>query len=150
MGMGAPKSSTGGEGELGPIADINVTPLVDVMLVLLIIFMVTAPLMMSQLPIQLPKTNPSQQEKKKDPTVVSVDQNGVYFLDEGYGAGPQQMDYTALQLKLREMAKKDSSDLIFVKGANHIAYGTVVDLIGMVGNSGFDKVSLQQQKPDGE
>ena len=146
MGMGSAPSSS--DGELGPIAEINVTPLVDVMLVLLIIFMVTAPLMMSQLPIQLPKPNPSSTPPPKDPTVVAIDATGNYTLDEGRGAGPQPYTYEALQLKLREMAKLDSSELIFVKAEKKIDYGRVVDLISVVGQSGFDKVSLQQQAPD--
>jgi biopolymer transport protein ExbD len=147
MSMGSAPSG-GGDGELGPIAEINVTPLVDVMLVLLIIFMVTAPLMMSQLPIQLPKPNPSQVTPPKDPTVVAIDANGNYTLDEGRGAGPQAYGYEDLQRKLQEMAKVDSSELVFIKADKKIDYGRVVDLISVVGQSGFDKVSLQQQAPD--
>jgi biopolymer transport protein ExbD len=110
--------------------------------------MVTAPLMMSQLPIQLPKPNASATPPPKDPTVVSVDATGNYFIDEGRGAGPLPYSFTDLQLKLRAMAKDDPSELVFVKAEKKIDYGRVVDLISVVGQSGFDKVSLQQQAPD--
>jgi biopolymer transport protein ExbD len=148
MGAAPSSNNSGGDGELGPIAEINVTPLVDVMLVLLIIFMVTAPLMMSQLPIQLPKPNMSATPPPKDPTVVAVDEAGNYSLDEGRGAGPQPYAYDGLQVKLQEMAKADPNEIIFIKAAKKLDYGRVVDLISVVGQSGFDKVSLQQQAPD--
>ena len=86
--MSAPSSSSHGEGEddLGEaIASINVTPLVDVMLVLLIIFMVTAPLMLSQVPVTLPKAALQEMGKPRDPLIVSFDLNGNYYIDTGGG-----------------------------------------------------------------
>ena len=76
------------EGGLSPVAEINITPMVDVMLVLLIIFMVTSPLMMSQLPVTLPKASSTPSENPKEPTIVSIDALGNYFIDAGDGAGP--------------------------------------------------------------
>jgi biopolymer transport protein ExbD len=81
-------AALGGDEEMGPVAEINITPMVDVMLVLLIIFMVTAPLMMSQLPITLPKASSAQSDKPRDPMVVSVNRDGHYFIDPGTGTGP--------------------------------------------------------------
>src|ERR1700740_2513039 len=80
MAMSAKTSSGGDEGEMGPVAEINVTPLVDVMLVLLIIFMVTAPLMMNQLPITLPKPSVFQTDKPPEKLAVSFDLQGVYYM----------------------------------------------------------------------
>jgi biopolymer transport protein ExbD len=133
----------GGDEELGPVAEINITPMVDVMLVLLIIFMVTAPLMMSQLPITLPKASSAPSDKPKDPLIVSVDEAGHYFIDRDRAIGPVEVPADQLQPMLIQIAKEDPGNLVYVSGEKGIDYGRVVDLIGIVGNSGFDKVSLQ-------
>src|SRR5579871_477035 len=82
MGMSVKSSSGGGEGEMGPVAEINVTPLVDVMLVLLIIFMVSMPLMMNQLPITLPKPSMFQTDKPPHKLTVSFDLQNNYFIQQ--------------------------------------------------------------------
>lgn len=137
------------EADLAPVAEINITPMVDVMLVLLIIFMVTAPLMMSQLPVTLPKSSSAPSDKPKEPTVVSIDANGNYYIDAGDGLGPLAFSSEALQPRLIELARQDPDTLVFVQGDSKIAYGRVVDLIGLVSLSGFAKVSLKSSKGDG-
>jgi len=143
----AKKHSTalGGDEELGPVAEINITPMVDVMLVLLIIFMVTAPLMMSQLPITLPKPNSSSSTPPHDPMVVSISRDGRYFIDPGTGVGPVEVPWDKLRPQLIELAQAEPDSLVFVSGAKNIEYGRVVDLIGIVGSTGFSKVSLQSK-----
>jgi biopolymer transport protein ExbD len=141
-------AALGGDEEMGPVAEINITPMVDVMLVLLIIFMVTAPLMMSQLPITLPKASSAQSDKPRDPMVVSVNRDGHYFIDPGTGTGPVEVPWDLLRPQLIELAKADPDTLVYVAGAKDIQYGRVVDLIGIVGNSGFNKVSLQSKQPE--
>ena len=133
------------EAALSPVAEINITPMVDVMLVLLIIFMVTAPLMMSQLQVTLPKASSVQTTQPKEPTIVSIDAAGNYFIDAGDGAGPQPYPQSALQPRLIEMARSAPDTLVFVQGDSKIAYGRVVDLIGLVSLSGFSKVSLKSK-----
>ena len=139
-------TALGGDEEMGPVAEINITPMVDVMLVLLIIFMVTAPLMMSQLPVTLPKASSTPSDKKQDPLIVSVDIAGHYYIDQDRAVGPVEVPADQLQSQLIQIAKQDPDNLVFVSGDQKINYGKVVDLIGLVGNSGFNKVSLQSKQ----
>ena len=140
------KKSNYEDAALSPVAEINITPMVDVMLVLLIIFMVTSPLMMSQLPVTLPKASSAPSENPKEPTVVSIDAAGNYFIDAGDGQGPQATAPEGLQPRLIELSKVDPDQLVFVQGDAKIDYGRVVDLIGIVSASGFSKVSLKSAK----
>ncbi len=140
-------ATMGGDEDMGPVAEINITPMVDVMLVLLIIFMVTAPLMMSQLPVTLPKTSSTPTDKPKDPLIVSINQEGHYFIERDKEVGPVEVAPADLQPQLIALAKEDPDNLVYVSGDKVIAYGRVVDLIGLVGNSGFSKVSLQSKAP---
>ncbi|GAC1627782.1 MAG: protein TolR [Nevskia sp.] len=139
-------TALGGDEEMGPVAEINITPMVDVMLVLLIIFMVTAPLMMSQLPVTLPKASAAPSDHPKDPLIVSVDLAGHYYIDQDRKIGPVEVSTEQLQPTLIEIAKQDPDNLVYVSGDQKINYGKVVDLIGVVGNSGFAKVSLQSKQ----
>jgi len=145
MGMNVKTSSGGGdEGEMGPVAEINVTPLVDVMLVLLIIFMITAPLMMSQLPITLPKASLQEMGKPRDPLIVSFDLEGNYYIDTG-GGHTEQVTYEELPAKLQAIAAVQADNLVYVRADKGALYGKVVDLLAIVGNSGFYKVSLMSE-----
>ncbi|HEY4136522.1 MAG TPA: protein TolR [Alphaproteobacteria bacterium] len=119
-----------------PMADINVTPLVDVMLVLLIIFMVAAPLMVVGVPLDLPKTNAAKVEKTNEPVVVSIDKDGNFFIGE---EAVSDADLIPRLQDLRE-AQKDSP--IYVRGDKAIDYGQVMQLLGKIGQAGFAKVSL--------
>jgi biopolymer transport protein TolR len=119
-----------------PIAEINVTPFVDVMLVLLIVFMVTAPLMMVGVPVELPKTSAERVGRPKAPVIVSVARDGRLYLRSDPLTPP------ALVAKLRELAAADPSAVVYVRGDRAIAYGRVMEVMGLVASSGFAKVSL--------
>jgi len=145
MGMNVQSSGSGDEGDLGPVAEINVTPLVDVMLVLLIIFMVTAPLMMSQLPITLPKASLEDMGKPRDPLIVSMDVDGNYYIDSGQHT--ENVPFDQMPARLHEIALAEPDNLVYVRADKAIPYGKVVDLIALVGASGFYKVSLMSEAP---
>jgi biopolymer transport protein TolR len=125
------------------MSEINVTPMVDVMLVLLVVFMVSAPLMTVGVPVDLPKTDASQMVGQDEPLVVSVNEKGEVFL--------QETKITLEQLVPRLVAitqnKKDTR--IFVRGDKAIAYGQVMDVMGTVNLAGFTRVALLTQLPTG-
>jgi biopolymer transport protein ExbD len=141
MGMSAKSSSGGDEGELGPVAEINVTPLVDVMLVLLIIFMVTAPLMMNQLPITLPKPSMFQSDKPPEKLSVSFDLQNNYFIQ--HNEDPKEaVPYQDLPARLQTLAQANPEELVTVCADPQSIYDRVVDLMAIVGSAGFSKVTL--------
>jgi biopolymer transport protein ExbD len=146
MGLNVNTSSgSGEEGEMSPVAEINITPMVDVMLVLLIIFMVTAPLMLPQLPITLPKASLDEMGKPRDPLIVSIDPQDEYFINNG--PTTQQVPLDQLGDTLRLIAQKQADNLVYVRADEGVEYGKVVDLISLVGQSGFYKVSLMAEAP---
>jgi biopolymer transport protein TolR len=119
-----------------PIADINVTPLVDVMLVLLIIFMVTAPLLQVGVPVDLPKTSASQVGGKDEPLVVSVNSKGEVFL----GETPYEIADLATKLKAVHEEKPDQR--VFMRGDKSVDYGKMMEVMGVVIDSGFRQLGL--------
>ncbi|HSN18025.1 MAG TPA: biopolymer transporter ExbD [Gammaproteobacteria bacterium] len=142
--MSAPKGPEGDEfSGYRPMAEINVTPMVDVMLVLLIIFMVTAPLMMAQLPIELPKTGAQELGKPPQPLIVALDTNGNYYI------GGDQVSAGDLPGKLAGMAQNDPDQIVYVRADKGIPYGQVMALLGIVGKAGFYKISLMSQETNG-
>ena len=125
-----------------PLADINVTPLVDVMLVLLIIFMVAAPLMTAGVPVQLPKTQATKVSQPHEPIIVSVAKDGGLFV------GKDPVDPAALNAHLRTLAAADPTKTVLVRGDKDVPYGRVMEAMGQIGSAGFAKVSLIAQAPD--
>ena len=119
-----------------PLAEINVTPLVDVMLVLLIIFMVTAPLMTSGVPVDLPKTNAQPINNDSEPLTVSLNAAGKIFLQD------QEVTAEELVPKLQAIAKNNPERRIFVRGDKDIAYGKIMQVMGTITQGGFTKVAL--------
>ena len=115
---------------------INVTPFVDVMLVLLIVFMITAPLLTVGVSVDLPKTKASQLNQKGDPLVLSIKSNGEIFI--------QDRSITKEQLipQLKALAKNNMKIRIFVKGDKKANYGYVLDVIARVKTAGFEKAAL--------
>ena len=133
----------GRSGRYRPLAEINVTPLVDVMLVLLIIFMVTAPLMSSAVNVDLPKvaTNPINQDS--EPLTVSVDAQGqVYLMD-------QKVDLAELVAKLQALAQDNKDRRIFVRGDKANSYGRIIEVMGTIVQGGFTKAALLSEPPAG-
>lgn len=136
----------GGGGQRGsrrktfrPMSDINVTPMVDVMLVLLVIFMITAPLLTAGVPVDLPKTNAGQVKGDDQPISVTVDAKGRVFLQET----EVQMDELAPRLRAITAAKPDNR--IFVRGDAGINYGRVMEVMGQLSAAGFPHVALVTQ-----
>lgn len=118
------------------MSDINVTPFVDVMLVLLIIFMVTAPLLSSGIKINLPESSSVLKNEKKDPVTVSLNSEGEIFI--------QKKRFSRQQLiqKLKLLKKNNKNLKIYIKGDKKLDYGKVMDLMSLINSSGFTKVAL--------
>jgi len=125
------------------MAEINVTPMVDVMLVLLIIFMVAAPLLTVGVPIELPQSQGKQLESNKEPLTISVAANGDTFI------GETKVPIDELPEKLKSIAKNGVDEQIFVRGDKGITYGTVMRVMGRISAGGFKKVSLVTEVEDG-
>jgi biopolymer transport protein TolR len=144
MGMGSFRSSDSDD-EFGaaPLSEINVTPLVDVMLVLLIIFMVAAPLMTVGVPVQLPKTAAPKVSQPKQPVVVTIDEQGQPFLDK------EPLAPEVVMPRLRELASADPTQVVLVRGDRAVPYGRIVEVMGQINAAGFTKVSLVAQAPSG-
>jgi biopolymer transport protein TolR len=119
-----------------PLAEINVTPLVDVMLVLLIIFMVTAPLMTSGVSVDLPKTSAQPLNSDSEPLTVTIKADGSIFLQE------QAVEIGDLVSKLQAISQNNPERRIFVRGDKDLAYGRIMEVMGTVTQGGFTKVAL--------
>jgi biopolymer transport protein TolR len=136
-----------GRGRYRPLAEINVTPLVDVMLVLLIIFMVTAPLMTSGVPVDLPKTSAQPLNSDSEPLTVTVNAAGKIFLQE------TEVQLAELVAKLRAIGEtnpagqKGAERRIFVRGDKALAYGRIMEVMGTITQGGFTKVALLAEQP---
>ena len=119
-----------------PMAEINVTPMVDVMLVLLVIFMVTAPLLVVGVPLDLPKTRAAAIVAPKEPLIVSLDSAGKTFI--GNAAVPPG----DLEARLAALAAADPARIVYVRGDRTISYAQLMDLLNEVNRAGFVKVTL--------
>jgi biopolymer transport protein TolR len=126
-----------------PLSEINVTPLVDVMLVLLIIFMVAAPLMTVGVPVQLPKTAAPKVSQPKQPVVVTIDAQGQPFLDK------EPLAPETMMPRLQQLASVDPSQVVLVRGDKAVPYGRIIEIMGQINAAGFSKVSLIAQAPSG-
>jgi biopolymer transport protein TolR len=143
MAGGITPGGRGGRGRYRPMAEINVTPLVDVMLVLLIVFMVTAPLMTTGVNVDLPKTDASPVNSDSKPLSVSVKNDGSIYL------GEDQVTLDQLVAKLQAASQNDPTHRIFVRADAHIDYGRVMQVMGQITAGGFTKVALLAQPPTG-
>jgi len=137
----------GGRGRYKPLAEINVTPMVDVMLVLLIIFMVAAPLMTSGVPVDLPKTQAQNLNQDNEPITITVNPEGKIFIQE------TEIPLEGLVEKLRAIAQGQAAGAperrIFVRGDKGISYGRVMEVMGTISAGGFTKVALLAEQPGG-
>ena len=124
-----------------PTSDINVTPLVDVMLVLLIVFMVTAPMLTVGVPVDLPKTQAAQMNDQVEPLVVSIDVNGKTFFQEN----ELPLDDILQKLKVAAEGKPDTK--IYVRGDKKLPYGQIMETMGAIAAAGFSRVSLIAEMP---
>jgi biopolymer transport protein TolR len=121
----------------GVMSEINVTPLVDVMLVLLIVFMVAAPLMTVGVPIDLPKTEAKPLNSQVEPLSVSIKPDGAIFLME------QQMTMDELSQKLKALYALDPEKEIRVRGDLAASYGPIAQVLGAINGAGFKKIGLE-------
>jgi biopolymer transport protein TolR len=134
----------GGDGDDDPVmADINVTPLVDVMLVLLIIFMIAAPMLHRGIEVALPKAEATNLPvKMEDPLIVSVNRNGALFVRET----PVEIEGLVEQLK-QEIANR-GDDTVFLKGDREVPYGRVIEVLDVLHRGGIVHVGMVTDNPD--
>jgi biopolymer transport protein TolR len=124
------------------MSDINVTPMVDVMLVLLVIFMITAPLMTAGVQVDLPKTRAAAVQGQDEPIAVSIDRRGHVFIQN------TEVTLDTLAPRLSAITQNNPDVRIFVRGDEGISYGEVMAVIGAVHAAGFSKVALLTQPAD--
>ena len=140
MGVGI-KRSTGGRRHR-PMGEINVTPFVDVMLVLLIVFMVTAPLLTVGVEVDLPKTKAGAINADAAPLVVSIKSDGSLYLQETI------VEPEALIPRLKAISDANPDVRIFVRGDRAVSYGEVLSVMGRIQSAGFEKVALVAKLPE--
>jgi biopolymer transport protein TolR len=131
-----------GNGRKNLVADINVTPLVDVMLVLLIIFMVTAPMMTQGLDVDLPETTTKSLRQEENPIVVTIDKDGKISLDKF------SVSQKVLLQELAKYGKDVKEKPIYLKADRAVAYGIVVSVMADIKKAGFDKLGMITQPLD--
>jgi len=124
-----------------PMSEINVTPLVDVMLVLLIVFMVAAPLLTVGVPVDLPKAQAPAINENKEPLVVTVNAKGQLYLQE------TTLEDEQLVPRLVAITHNNPTASIYVRGDQAINYGRVLEVMSMISAAGFTKVSLVAEPP---
>jgi biopolymer transport protein TolR len=129
------------------MSEINVTPFVDVVLVLLIIFMVAAPLMTVGVPVDLPRTNATPLPQEQEPLTITVDSQGRLFLQET----EVEMEALVPQLQaiMGSQPQGQPERRIFVRGDRAISYGRVMEVMGTVSAAGFSRVALLAEQPQG-
>ncbi|MEA2879743.1 MAG: biopolymer transport protein TolR [Hyphomicrobiales bacterium] len=127
------------------MAEINVTPMVDVMLVLLIIFMVSAPLLTVGVPIDLPQTQAKSLDQDKEPLTVSVNTKGEVYLQNS----EIKMDELVPKLQAITQARGGNDERIYVRGDRKVDYGTVMRVMGRLSAAGFRRVALVTEVEQG-
>ncbi len=138
MAMG-PILGAGRRGRRSPMAEINVTPMVDVMLVLLIIFMVTAPLLTSGVQVDLPESKAAPLDQDRDPVSISIDPTGAHFIDDT--PLPDEM----LGPRLAQIASGSEAEggpRIFLRADRGLHYGRVMEVMGEINRAGLRRVAL--------
>ena len=143
MGMSAASGAKGGSGRRGrrgrrhgAIAEINMTPFIDVMLVLLIIFMVAAPLIATGVPLDLPQTGAKPINVDQKPVTIAIDGKGQIFLQDEPTLEPD------LVAKLQSLAKQGFDERVYVRGDKQVDYGRVASVMSTITAAGFKRVAL--------
>jgi len=131
-----------GRGSVAPISEINVTPMVDVMLVLLIVFMVAAPLMAMGVPINLPKTDAQVMPIESKPITVTVTPDGALSID----GDPVTMD--TLVTTVGALAKDGTDERLYVRGDATTAYGAIMDVMGTLSAAGYGQIGLITERKE--
>ncbi len=125
-----------------PMSNINVTPLVDVMLVLLIVFMITAPMLTVGVQVDLPKTKANQLNSDADPLIITINKNREIYIQDAVVSSENLIP------RLKAISKVNSKTRIFVRGDNLLPYGEVIGLMGQIQSAGYEKVALVAKLPD--
>ncbi len=141
--MAAGMIGRGGKGRYRPMAEINVTPMVDVMLVLLIIFMVAAPLMTSGVTVDLPKASAAPISQDSEPLTITVNAEGKIYLQD------TELQLTDLAPKLAAISDNKLDRRIFVRGDKGVPYGRIMEVMATITQSGFSKVALLAEQTPG-
>ena len=128
-------------GRYRPMSEINVTPLVDVMLVLLVVFMVTAPLLSVGVPVDLPQTQAPPINEPKEPLVITVNREGAVFIQE------TSVSIDSLVERLQSITGSNPDAVLYVRGDKDINYGRILEVMSLVSAAGFRKVSLVAEMP---
>jgi len=145
MAMKGFSAGTNGRRRHAMMAEINVTPMVDVMLVLLIIFMVSAPLLTVGVPIDLPQTKAKSLDQDKEPLALSVNEKGQVFLQNS----EIKMDELVSKLEAITQARGGYEERIYVRGDRKVDYGTVMRVMGRLSAAGFHRVALVTEVEQG-
>ena len=145
MSMGGGGGGRGRRQRAAVMAEINVTPMVDVMLVLLIIFMVSAPLLTVGVPLDLPQTAAKSLDQDKEPLTISVQLSGKVFLNNT----EVPVDELVPKLKAITEARGGAEERIFVRGDTKVDYGTVMRIMGRLSAAGFKRVALVTEVEQG-
>ena len=124
------------------MSNINVTPLVDVMLVLLIVFMITAPMLTVGVQVDLPQSKANQLNSDADPLIITINKNRDIFIQDAV-VSPED-----LIPRLKAISKVNSKTRIFVRGDNLLPYGEVIEIMGKIQSAGYEKVALVAKLPD--
>ncbi len=124
-----------------PMSEINVTPFVDVMLVLLVVFMITAPLLTVGVPVDLPRTAASRMVGQDEPLVITVRADGTVYIQD------TEIELPRLIPRLEAITENKKDTRIFVRGDKAVAYGLVMQVMGSVNLAGFGRVALITQMP---
>ena len=141
-GGGVRRKRRGHRRSYTPMSEINVTPFVDVMLVLLIVFMVTAPLLTVGVPVDLPKSQASPISEDTEPLVITVDRQGTIYIQE------TEVAFDNLVSRLNAITDRKPDTRIFVRGDREIAYGQIMRVMGRLNGAGFEKVALITAQDD--
>ena len=124
------------------MSSINVTPFVDVMLVLLIVFMITAPLLTVGVPVDLPKTQAGQLNADSNPLIVTLNKDGLIYIQE------IKVKKEELLIRLKAISGINKKSRIFVRGDSKILYGEVLKLMGIIQAAGYERVALVAKLPN--
>ena len=117
-------------------SEINITPLVDVMLVLLIVFMIAAPLLSVGVPVNLPKTEAKSLSSQKDPLTVTIDSNGKVFIQE------KEIAFDQLATKLNAISENGYKEKIYIRGDRSADYGKILKVMAQINTAGFENIGL--------
>lgn len=143
-GGGSGRGRRGRRGNSKPMSEINVTPMVDVMLVLLIVFMVAAPLLTVGVPIELPQTRAQQLNTEQEPISLTVTADGQVYL------GDELVQLDQVVARVSEAATNGTEERIYVRGDNLADYGAVMRVMGALSGAGFTRIGLITEQEQGQ